>query len=215
MSYPRSIMPPSQQRINELLETLKQEFETVTNEASLYRMHKDEFDHKCELPNYSSSLLSFLSFLYFFSPFFFFWSFTFFQLLSLSLLLYIFFSLLVCFFLVLSFALLILSVFCSPTSTADPTPFPWPCPPFTIFTLSHYSGSAYSIIYSTSSRLIFSFLFALRHSLSTPPFVLASLSTQSSSSCFASPPHCLPSIRSIQSFTFYIHKSTFSCHPQS
>ncbi|KAK7206065.1 WD40-repeat-containing domain protein [Myxozyma melibiosi] len=39
-------MPPSQQRINELLETLKQEFETVTNEASLYRMHKDEFDHK-------------------------------------------------------------------------------------------------------------------------------------------------------------------------
>ncbi|KAK9488850.1 hypothetical protein V1527DRAFT_456388 [Lipomyces starkeyi] len=46
MSYQRAIIPPTQ-RINELLEALKQEFETVTNEASLYRMHKDDFDHKC------------------------------------------------------------------------------------------------------------------------------------------------------------------------
>ncbi|KAK9466384.1 WD40-repeat-containing domain protein [Lipomyces arxii] len=45
MSYQRAIIPPTH-RINELLDALKQEFETVTDEASLYRMHKDDFDHK-------------------------------------------------------------------------------------------------------------------------------------------------------------------------
>ncbi|KAK9474107.1 WD40-repeat-containing domain protein [Dipodascopsis tothii] len=45
MSYQRAILPPTQ-RMNELLDALKQEFDTIANEASLYRMHKDEFDHK-------------------------------------------------------------------------------------------------------------------------------------------------------------------------
>lgn len=50
MSYPQRIIhqQPSNHRLNELLEAIKQEFESVNNEASVYRMHKDEFDHKCK-----------------------------------------------------------------------------------------------------------------------------------------------------------------------
>ncbi|ODV90297.1 hypothetical protein CANCADRAFT_25391 [Tortispora caseinolytica NRRL Y-17796] len=34
------------QRVNELLDAIKHEFDSITSEASVYRMHKDELDHK-------------------------------------------------------------------------------------------------------------------------------------------------------------------------
>ncbi|RDW25770.1 general corepressor Tup1p, partial [Yarrowia lipolytica] len=45
MSFPQQVIAPGQ-RLNELLEAIKQEFDSVTNEASVYRLHKDEFDVK-------------------------------------------------------------------------------------------------------------------------------------------------------------------------
>ncbi|ODQ77469.1 hypothetical protein BABINDRAFT_67152 [Babjeviella inositovora NRRL Y-12698] len=44
MSYQNR--PPSHGRLNELLDAIKQEFDSVNSEASVYRMHKDEFDIK-------------------------------------------------------------------------------------------------------------------------------------------------------------------------
>lgn len=46
MSYPSRMIHQPGHRLNELLDAIKQEFESVTNEASMYRMHKDEYDHK-------------------------------------------------------------------------------------------------------------------------------------------------------------------------
>lgn len=46
MSYQRMMQQPAGHRLTELLEAIKQEFDNMTNEASVYRMHKDEFDHK-------------------------------------------------------------------------------------------------------------------------------------------------------------------------
>jgi hypothetical protein len=40
--------PTVSHRLEELLGAIKQEFESVASEASAYRMHKDDFDHKCE-----------------------------------------------------------------------------------------------------------------------------------------------------------------------
>ncbi|KAK9461566.1 uncharacterized protein V1516DRAFT_237841 [Lipomyces oligophaga] len=45
MSYQRPLLSPAQ-RINDLLESLKAEFENVTSEANLFRMQKEEFDLK-------------------------------------------------------------------------------------------------------------------------------------------------------------------------
>lgn len=51
MSYqqPSRMIHPPGHRLTELLDAVKHEFDTVTSEASVYRMHKDEFDVKCEL----------------------------------------------------------------------------------------------------------------------------------------------------------------------
>lgn len=64
MSYQQQprIMPPPAQRLSELLEAIKAEFDTVTTEASVFRMHKDDFDVKCkyflfEMPDLSNIFL--------------------------------------------------------------------------------------------------------------------------------------------------------------
>lgn len=51
MSYQqqsRMIHPPNH-RLVELLDAIKHEFENVNNEVSAFRMHKEDFDQKCEL----------------------------------------------------------------------------------------------------------------------------------------------------------------------
>ncbi|CAN6661374.1 general transcriptional corepressor Tup1p [Trichomonascus vanleenenianus] len=45
------MIPGGHHRLNELLDGIKQEFDNMTNEASVYRMHKDEFDHKFNQQN--------------------------------------------------------------------------------------------------------------------------------------------------------------------
>ena len=49
MSYPQRIVQPPSYKLNDLLDAIKQEYEAVTNEASSFRIHKDEFDRKCKL----------------------------------------------------------------------------------------------------------------------------------------------------------------------
>lgn len=51
MSYPPRLMPPPNYKLNELLEAIKQEFDSLTNEASSFRIHKDEFDRKFNQQN--------------------------------------------------------------------------------------------------------------------------------------------------------------------
>ncbi len=46
MSYQQRAVIHPNHRLGELLDAIKQEFDTVTNEASVYRMHKNDFDHK-------------------------------------------------------------------------------------------------------------------------------------------------------------------------
>ncbi|CCH42375.1 General transcriptional corepressor [Wickerhamomyces ciferrii] len=46
MSYPQRPTHQNYQRLNELLEAIKEEFENVNNEASSFRLHKNEYDIK-------------------------------------------------------------------------------------------------------------------------------------------------------------------------
>lgn len=46
MSYPQRPVHQNYQRLNELLEAIKEEFENVNNEASSFRLHKNEYDLK-------------------------------------------------------------------------------------------------------------------------------------------------------------------------
>ncbi|KAF5112898.1 hypothetical protein DV495_002081 [Geotrichum candidum] len=51
MSYPQRIVQPPSYKLNDLLDAIKQEYEAVTNEASSFRIHKDEFDRKFSQQN--------------------------------------------------------------------------------------------------------------------------------------------------------------------
>lgn len=46
MSYPQRPVHQNYQRLNELLDAIKEEFENVNNEASSFRLHKNEYDLK-------------------------------------------------------------------------------------------------------------------------------------------------------------------------